>query len=165
MTFFAWISCVLFAISWVSCTKTMSGVVKKSHTHYGVALPPSSWSIKNFRGTDLFFRHNFYDAMIFVNAECQKVSDSPLPAMTAQILAGMGKYEIITQNPIPLAEREGLVSEVNAKLDGVDRYLKILVLRKNRCVFDAALSAREYNPEVVKDFDEMIKTFWAEADL
>lgn len=160
-----WILMSVITLSGVNCTKTMSGVVKKSHTHYGVALPPSTWTSKNFRGTDLFFKHNFYDAMIFLKAQCQKISDSPLPAMTAQILAGMGKYEIIAQYPISLAEREGLISEVNVKLDGVDRYLKTLVLRKNRCLFDVILSSHDNNPEIVKDFDALIKTFWAEADL
>jgi hypothetical protein len=143
----------------------MSGVVKRPHTHYGVALPPDTWTIEKFRGADLFFKHKTYDATMFLKAQCEKVSDSPLIALASQMLAGMGKYEIISQNPILLSDREGLVTEVKVKLDGVNRFLKTLVVRKNRCVFDAVLTAREFNPEIVKDFDNMIQTFWAEADL
>lgn len=151
----------------VGCTGTVvkGGIVKKPHAQFGVAMLPPSWQQKPFRGADLFFEHVNRDATIFVNSECDKVSDSPLEALASQMLVGMGKYEIISQQRLTLNEREALISEVDVELDGVHRYLKIMVLRKNRCVFDAVLSARSYSSELVKDFDDMIATFWAEADL
>src|SRR5690606_4256610 len=104
-------------------------------------------------------------AAIFLSSQCEKFSDSPLAALTSQMLVGMGDYQVVSQKPLALGGREALVSEVNTKLDGVYRYLKIMVLRKNRCVFDAVLSAKDYSSQLVKDFDNLIASFWAEVDL
>jgi hypothetical protein len=139
--------------------------VKKLHAHFGVTMLPSSWQKKSFRGADLFFEHIGRDADIYVSSQCENFSDSPLDAMTAQMLVGMGKYEIISQKTLALADREALISEVAVKIDGVPRYLKIMVLRKNRCAFDAVFSARIDRKSLVKDFDDMVASFWAEADL
>jgi|SRR5579871_1026338 len=149
-------------ISHVSATRNL---VKKYHTTYGVAKLPPSWERKSFRGADLFFQHKNSDAMIFLNSQCEKVSDSPLQALLSQMLVGMGKYDIVSEQLLNLADREALIADVNVRLDGVFRYLKIMVLRKNRCVFDAVLSASNFDQNLVNDYDEMIKSFCAEADL
>lgn len=145
--------------------KVSGSSVEKPHARYGVAMLPSDWQQQRFKGADLFFFHREKDATVYLNAQCEKVSDSPLEAMTAQMLVGMGKYRIIAQERRDVGERQALISEVDLMLDGVPRYLKVMVLRKNRCVFDAVLSAPSYDEDLDRDFDHMIKTFWAEADL
>jgi hypothetical protein len=62
-------------------------------------------------------------------------------------------------------DREALISRIEVNLDGVNRSLKIMVLRKNRCVYDAVLSAKQISPEIDKDFADMVQGFWAEAEL
>lgn len=142
-----------------------SNVIHKRYVQYGVDLLPETWQKKSFRGADLFFVHKNHDAMIFLHSQCEKFSDSPLEALTAQLLVGMGKYEITSDKRIALSDREALISEVNVKLDGVNRYLKIMVLRKNRCVFDVVFSANPNARDIVTDYDALIATFWAEAEL
>jgi hypothetical protein len=127
--------------------KVSGSSVEKPHARYGVAMLPSDWQQQRFKGADLFFLHREKDAT------------------TAQMLVGMGKYRIIAQERRDVGERQALISEVDLMLDGVPRYLKVMVMRKNRCVFDAVLSSPSYDADLDRDFDQMIKTFWAEADL
>lgn len=158
---------MLTALLLSACTSVnmKDNTVKKRYTQFGVAKLSEAWQKESFRGTDLFFQHKKSDATIYVRSQCEKFSDSPLEALTSQMLVGMGKYDIISQNRQMVGDREALLTEVNVNLDGVPRYLKIMVLRKNRCVFDAVLSARQGSPEVIKDFDDAVMSFWAEADL
>lgn len=157
-----------FFLCSLSCTITkLNGayVVKKRHAQFRVVALPDTWEKKGFRNADLFFEHKSDDASIYVSVQCEKFSDSPLEALLAQMLVEFGRYEIISQQRVALAEREALVAEVKVKLDGVDRFLKIMVLRKNRCLFDAVLSAREKSEELVRDFNTLVHSFSAEADL
>lgn len=154
----------LFLLCGCSSTHVRGTVVTKKFASYGVEPLPPSWQKQNFRGAELFFAHPD-GAYIFINSQCDRVSDSPLEALTSQMLVDMGKYEIVSQARVDLGGREALVSEVSLSLDGVRRYVKIMVLRKNRCVFDAVFNSREFSPELVKDFDVMVSSFWAEAEL
>lgn len=143
----------------------MQNVVTKRHARYGISSLSDAWEKQHFRGTDLFFKHRQKDAMIYLKVFCEKFSDSPLAALRAQMLANLGKYDILSDKLINIAGREALVSEAIVKVDGVERFLKMMALRKNRCVFDVVLSAQQSFPDIVNDYDEMIESFWAEADL
>jgi hypothetical protein len=150
-----------------ACTTggTSSGlVVKKRHSQFGAHKLPVAWHQKSFRGADLYFEHESKNASIVVSSQCEKLSDSPLEALTAQLLVGMGKYEIVSEKRLTIHHREALVSEIEVNLDGVNRYLKVMVLKKNACVFDAIFSAPKAS-DLTRDFDDMITTFWAEATL
>ncbi len=164
MNYCAWLM-VAFVFTSCASVKTTDTSVAKRYTTYGIAKLPDTWKKEPFRGADLFFQNINSDAAIYVHAQCEKFSDSPLEALTAQLLVDMGKYHIISQRRVPLRDREGLVSEVNVDLDGVSRYLKIMVMRKNRCVYDAVLSAQEKRSDIDHDFDQMASGFWAEAAL
>lgn len=80
----------------------------------------------------------------------------------AQLLVDMGKYEILSENRLMLDNREALVAEVNVNLDGVKRYIKVMVYRKGSCVFDGVFNAPTRN-ELAADFDYYVQSFWAEA--
>ena len=164
MRFCAWLLLMFFMTACVS-VKTTDNSVAKKYTKYGVGILPGTWKKENFRNVDLFYRHANSDATIYVSAQCEKISDSPLEAFTSQMLVGMGKYEIKSQDRIVLRDREALISKVEVDVDGVTRDLEIVVLRKNRCVYDAVLSARQVSPEISKDFGDMVNGFWAEAEL
>lgn len=149
----------------LGCTSTTSNTIKNRHAHYGIEPLPDSWHRKSFRNAELFFENKDTDALIYLSSRCKKLSDSPLEALTAQTLSGMGSYEIISQKPIMVAGREALASEVEVKLDGARRYVKIVVLKKDPCVFDAVFSSGDQAKYLVKDFDAMVSTLWAKADL
>lgn len=160
-----WYFCLgVFLFLAISCKSTFNGVISKRHTTYGL-LPLPNWQAKRFRGADAYLTNDEENTSIILTASCQRVSQSPLVALTAQILAGFTEIQYLEQHTIMVAEREGLVSEVLAKLDGVERYLKILVMRKNVCVYDMVLMSDKKRQNCDKDFDEMVKTFWAKAEL
>ncbi len=140
-------------------------LVKKHHATYGISLPSKEWQQKSFRGADLYFEHVSKKASIYFSTQCEKFSDSPLEALTAQMLIGFNDIDIKKREAKELADREVLVSELTAKVDGVTRYMKIMVLRKNRCVFDGVFSSALSSEELVFEFDRMVDSFWAEAAL
>lgn len=160
-------SALLLTLSLMGCVSTVvtHNTVKNRYAHYGVEPLPDTWHKKSFKKSELLYEHRHSDAVIYINSQCENVSDSPLEVLTAQALSGMGRYEVISQAPQKIYDREALVSEIKVKLDGVERYIKIMVLRKNRCVFDAVFSSGEEFKPLVKDFDAMISTFWVKADL
>jgi len=141
------------------------GRVDKRYARFGIEIPSEDWHARPFRGADLFYEHKGTGATIFLSSQCENFSDSPLVALTAQLLIGLSNVNIYDQRRIEISKREALVSQISAQIDGVKRYLKVMVLRKNRCVFDAVFSHQKFDEDLVKDFDVLIKTFWAEAAL
>lgn len=139
--------------------------INKRDLRFGVGAMNESWQQKSFRGADLYFEHLSQQASIFLSSQCEQVNDSPLEALTAQLLVGFSEIIISKQEHWPLAEREALISSIEAKIDGVSRFLKIMVLRKNRCVFDAVFSSAPSQAELAKDFDHLVSGFWAEVKL
>ena len=146
-------------------TKVNGGHVQKRYTEFSIELPNENWLAQPYDGTDLFFEHKHKPASIFVSSQCEKISDSPLVALSAQLLVGFSDIQIVSQKNISLNEREALISEVLAKLDGVARYLKIMVFKKNRCVYDIVLNQKAFDEETNEDFDKLIQSFTARADL
>lgn len=155
---------VLLAFLGIGCV-TSASLVKKRYASYGMTPPSEDWIQKSFRGADLFFQHRHHNASIFFSTQCEKFSDSPLEALTAQLLVGLSNIEIVKQEHITIAEREALISEITTKIDGVERFLKIMVLRKNRCVFDGVFNSNLEAKTLANDFDAMVAHFWAEAEL
>lgn len=152
----------------LGCTMRSSlkpGMVRNSFTEYGIELPKAGWKVRHFRGAEIFLEHEATHATVFFNSECQKVSDSPLEALTAQALVGFTDINYLTQKRLDVADRVALVSEIEARVDGVLRFLDIAVLRKNTCVYDAVLSSNQKNDELIGDFEAMLKTMWAVAKL
>lgn len=145
-------------------TKVSFGKVEKRYTQFGIT-PVSGWKQKQFNKSDLYFENELSNAAVFFHAQCEHVSDSPLEALFAQLIMGITNVEIIQEEKITLADREALVTSLKASIDGVPRLMKIMVLRKNRCVFDAVFNAPIGNNNLIRDFDQMLKSFWAEAKL
>lgn len=150
--------------SCVSTKKASLGQVQKRYATFGLR-PLEHWEQKPFRGADLFFVHDKKNASIFFNAQCEQVSDSPLEALLAQAVIGLGKVHREKEERAMLAGREALLTEMTATIDGVPRFLKLMVLKKNRCVFDAVFNAPLAERDLVRDFDLMLASFWAEAAL
>lgn len=149
----------------LACVTTSSFpglVVSKRHARFGIEKPLAGWHKKSFRGADLYLEHESKNASVFFNAQCEKISDSPLEALVAQLLVDMGKYEVISEKRLMLDNREALITEVNINLDGVKRYTKMMVYRKGPCVFDGVFNAPVHN-ELAADFDSFVQSFWAEA--
>ena len=88
---------------------------------------------------DLAFEASSLDAIMQVNATCDPSLDIPLSSLTNHLLIGFTEREGRTEETLPFAEREALFTDVEAKLDGVRRRLRLVVLKKDGCVYDFAL--------------------------
>lgn len=155
---------LIFFCFLLGCVTKFNGVIKKKHTEYGLILPKEHWKSQNFPGADIFLVNENQIDNIMVNSQCEKISDSPISATTAQLLVGFSDIKYLSQNKIAILDREGMLSELYAKLDGVNRYIKIFVLRKNKCIYDIILISDEPKSASLKDFDELIKSFWIKVD-
>lgn len=159
---------LVISLSQIACpnkNRVLLGRVENRYTSFGVIPPPIPWQQKYFPGADLYFENKDKNASIFINSQCQKIDDSPLEALLAQELIGLTNIEVQKEERLMIAGREAIVSQIKAKLDGVPRSIKIMILKKNRCVYDAVFSAPLSSKNLEADFDRMIKTMWAEAEL
>ena len=99
---------LIFITSCKHVTKVNGGHVQKRYTEFSVELPNENWLAQSYDGTDLFFEHKHKPASIFVSSQCEKISDSPLVALSAQLLVGFSDIKIVSQKNISLNEREAL---------------------------------------------------------
>jgi hypothetical protein len=144
------------------CVHKNDLTVNKRKIHFGIKILPAGWLKKPFSKADLYFVHQAQDASIFISSQCEGLSDSPPEGLLAQLLVGFGKYEIIAQNYIHIEDREVLVAEVNIMIDGIKRYLKVMIYKKDPCVIDAVFNAK--SPSIlVQDFDAMISSLWIDG--
>lgn len=109
--------------------------------------------------------HTSKNATIFFSSQCERFSDSPLEALRAQLLNGLSDIHFLSEKRETVADREALISELLGKIDGVERFLKIMVIRKNRCVFDGVFSSPPEEKDLANEFDRLAQSFWAEASL
>lgn len=156
----------IFLFTNLSCKhiQIKNGNVSKQNTDFGIDLPSDPWKKIDHSDADLLFYNQEAKASIFINAQCKNLSDSPLSALSAQLLVGFSEINIISQKNFTLNDREALVSEVSAKLDGVKRYLKIMVYKKDPCVYDIVLDADSFNENINKDYEKIINSFWARVN-
>jgi hypothetical protein len=119
-----------------------NGVYQDDQARYRVGTLQSAWDPLEVDGeNDLAWGHADIGAVIQVNASCKQDLDVPLEALTQHLLVGFTERRIHEQKLITLDGREALQTHLNAKLEGVDRELLLIVLKKNGCVYDFALVA------------------------
>jgi len=116
------------------------GVYRDDEASYHVGDLGAGWQrLELDSETDLAFEASALDAMAQINASCDPALDIPLSSLTNHLLIGFTEREGRTQETLPFAEREALFTDVTAKLDGVPRRLRLVVLKKDGCVYDFAL--------------------------
>lgn len=129
-------------------------------TSYHIGEVPETWRRVSLRGADLGFVHDNDGSTLLLNSNCKDLEDTPLVALSFHLIIGMTEQNIIEQKKIQLSEREALETTAEAKLDGVKRKLKILVLKKNSCIYDVVYSAPpEKFDENLAAYDSMRKNF------
>lgn len=131
-------------------------------TSYAIASPGDGWRRVSVEGqNDLAFVSDTLSAVIQVNASCSAELDIPLQALRNHLLIGFTERELQSEELIELDGREALRTHTRAKLDGVQRELVLVVLKKNGCVYDFALVAPP-GPRftsAVDRFDAMVQGF------
>ena len=118
------------------------GVYTDTEAEYEIGDLGPAWERVDVAGqNDLAFVRDD-GAVIQVNASCDPSLDIPLDALTNHLLAGFtDRGDDEQRELVPFAGREAQRTHVTARLDGVERELLLLVLKKDDCVYDFALVA------------------------
>lgn len=118
-----------------------SGVYDDGVVHYKVAGPGPEWSTVDIEGANAAWFNDESAAALLVNSHCEGVQDAPLEALTKHLTIGMTDREVVKVRRFEVSRREALETEMNARMDGVERRLIILVVKKDGCVYDIVLDS------------------------
>jgi hypothetical protein len=104
---------------------------------FRIGQVPSTWRELEVDEARLAYRDPATDTIISVNARCGRDADDvPLDALTQHLFIQFTERNIIDQKRFDLDGREALRTVLNAKLDGVPRRFRVVVLKKDGCVYD-----------------------------
>ncbi|MET0406219.1 MAG: hypothetical protein ABW123_27620 [Cystobacter sp.] len=144
-------------------TRFENHVFSKSGVSYRVGTLPAAWSRVNLSGNDLAWYTEDTGHALSVNSTCREHDDASLEVLTRHLLEGFTERQPLTQGAQVVDEREALRSHYQAKLDGVPVDLLLVVLKKDRCVFDFTYVAPLGRfHEHVTDLDTLVGGFHAE---
>jgi len=146
------VSCValigrlLAVVTWcVACasSKFDGRVFRDGDLAFELSKVPRGYRPLQTGDTPLSFRDDEASSTIAVNGRCGKDADDvPLQSLTQHLFLQFTERQIQDQHLIQLAGREALHTELVAKLDGIQKYFIVIVLKKNGCVYDFLYVAR-----------------------
>ncbi|MEM1413926.1 MAG: hypothetical protein AAGH15_03460 [Myxococcota bacterium] len=138
-------------------------VYRDDEARYALEAPGDAWEALDVDAqNDLAWRHRGIGAVMQANARCDPALDIPLEALTAHLLIGFTERRDREETRVPMDGREALRTELRAKLDGVERSLVFVVLKKDGCVYDFALvAAPAHRDEAGAAFDALVASFAA----
>lgn len=129
--------------AFLACTHSplKAGVYEDRDVRYALEPPGQGWEPLDVAQANLAWTSPELAASLLVNSHCRGIDDAPLPVLTRHLLIGMRDVEVLSERRLRISRREALESVVKARLDGVERRLVILVLKKDGCVYDIVLDA------------------------
>ncbi|HWL88512.1 MAG TPA: hypothetical protein VNO21_22065, partial [Polyangiaceae bacterium] len=121
--------CEIFAMGCGGSQRSFDGsVYRNGAVVFRVPASPSTWHAIEIGSSALAFRDDSHDAAILVNGRCGgKDDDTPLSALTTQLIMGTTEREFLEEETIPFDGREARHTRLRAKLDGVPRVYDIFV--------------------------------------
>ena len=138
-------------------------VFSKPGVRYHVGALPATWARVKFSGNDLAWYTEDTGHAVSVNSTCREHDDAPLDVLTRHLLEGFTERQALAQRTEVIDEREALRSHYQAKLDGVPVELLLLVLKKDRCVYDFTYVAPlGHFPDRLGDWEALVDGFHAE---
>lgn len=140
--------------------------VRGPGANYRVDAPSGDWTALEVSDNHVAWRNQAQPSTVIqVNGNCDESLDIPLPALRAHLLVGFTERTVHSEELIELDGREALRTQLAAKLDGVERHLDLIVLKKNGCVYDFSLIAasRADFDAAQSDFAAVLATFRSES--
>mgnify|MGYP003642641147 FL=1 len=109
---------------------------------------------------DFAFRNEKSKSYILVNSLCRKYDNTTLEQLTDNLLAGLQRPIIAKQSEKRLFDRSALKTEATGALDGVKTSMLILVVKKDRCIYDFALISQTENlgSTLEADFEQLLNS-------
>lgn len=113
-------------------------VFRQGAVSYRVGPLSSDWQRLRSGGANLAFRHP-HGGTIVVNGQCPAQDDAPLDVLTNHLLFGVTERQEQARTTIALDGREALRTQLEGAMDGVRVALDLVVLKKDRCLYDLQL--------------------------
>lgn len=134
----------IIIISILTACSSDSGAYKKSDRVLNSLLknPPSPWNEINSEGSDYALINSKSKSIFLFNSACRKFESSNLSNLTSSLLSGIENIEILDRKSSTLNDRDAVEVLVSGKLDGVQRFFKIITIQKNSCIYDFMLIAK-----------------------
>jgi hypothetical protein len=119
-------------------------VFHQGDLHFRVGPIPPSWRAIEVDDTLLAFRDDGSAATVAVNGRCGLDGDDvPLEALTHHLFLHFTERKLISQEHFELDGRAALRTELSAALDGVPLRYRVVVYKKDGCVYDFMLMSPE----------------------
>ena len=139
------------------------GFLIKGDVRYYVGDIPSGWRLKSFKNNDIAYVSEDSTHIITVNATCEGYEDAPVEVLARHLVIGFSERKLLHQEQRMLDGREALVSQYLLKMDGVPVELMLVVMKKDKCVYDFwYISPPGRFEEKLGTFEEILKRFHAE---
>lgn len=157
------LACFIFSGSLACSPSHFDGqVFRKGDVAFRLQHLPPTWRRIEINDTALAFRDDENAATVAVNGRCGKdAEDVPLASLTQHLFLQFTERTLTAQEVLPLDGREALRTEMVAKLDGVQKYFHVVVLKKDGCVYDfLQIASQQQDRGVFLDF---VRGFTSEA--
>lgn len=118
-----------------ACTGLSGEYYRKGDVSYRVTGPHEGWRRVGFAENDLAWV-SADGHVLAMNATCDDHGDPSLEVLTNHLLMGFTDRQLKAREVQEIDGREALESRYDAKLDGVEVELKLVVLKKDGCVHD-----------------------------
>jgi hypothetical protein len=147
----------------ISCSFTGPVRTDRKASGYQLAQLHSGWQAlkaEDVGNADVVFSNNKSRALLSISSVCDRYPDASLDALTRQLLVPFQNVEMISTETIQISNRSALKKEVRGFVDGVPVHSLVTVLRKNECIFDFTMHAKDSLSENdIKDFNNFIRGF------
>jgi hypothetical protein len=135
------------AMAGLACSTTHfdGRVFRKGDVAFRLEHLPPRWRPIEINDTALAFRDDDNAATVAINGRCGKdAEDVPLKSLTLHLFLQFTDRQLEDQELLSLDGREALRTEMTAKLDGVQKYFHVVVLKKDGCVYDFLQIANQH---------------------
>jgi hypothetical protein len=122
---------------------------------------PTPWQPLEVEGARLAYRDPATDTILSISARCGRDADDvPLAALTQHLFIQFTERKVVDQKAFTLDGREALRTELKAKLDGVPRRFRVVVLKKDGCVYDfSEIATAKANAQSDAVFESVVTGF------
>ena len=152
------LSFTIIIVSSCSFVSNSEGNIKSKTLN--VNFNRSGWKkIAPDRG-DFAFRNDKHKSFILINSLCRKYDSTSLEQLTDNLLAGLQRPVVGEQKESRVFDRSALRTKAVGALDGVKTSMLILVVKKDRCIYDFALISpgESISSSLEADFEHLLST-------
>lgn len=137
----------LFFFQLLQACSSDNGLYKKSDSIINNLAKTNiaPWSKINNERSDYALLNKKTQSIFLFNSACRKNETSTLNTIASSILAEIEEVSILERKSSFYQNRDALETTVTGKADGVLRYLKIITIQKNNCIYDYILISTNKN--------------------